>query len=215
MAIGRLALLSPLVVIPIFFASFAIAGEPNTKDGAVIAAFYADNRTRLLATAWIAGFAIAGLLVWVWILRPVFASTSADLWTAIFASAAALVGVELGTVAAQQTLAYISTDPVEGDVARAFYELSLTFSYTSAFASAVFTAFVAWAILKRMSILPTWLGWWAALLTVLAIPGSNRGLGLDVLAALPTALWVVVVSIVAFRRLGNASSPSAPQRERA
>jgi len=163
MAIGRLALLSPLVVIPIFIASFAVAGAPSdTKDGVVIAAFYADHRTRLLATAWIAGFAIAGLLVWIWLLRPAFAGTSTDLWIAIYASAAALVGVELGTVALQQTLAFISTEPVAGDVARALYELSLTFSYTSAFASAVFTAFVAWAILKRMSILPRWLGWWAA-----------------------------------------------------
>jgi hypothetical protein len=203
-AIRRLAVLAPLVVVPAFFASFAIAGEPaDTKDGAVIAAFYSDNRTRLLATAWIAGLAIAGLLVWVWILRPVFASTPTDLWTAIFASAAALVGVELGTVAASQTLAYVSTDPVAPDVARAFYELSLTFSYTSAFASAVFTAFVAWAILKRTTLLPTWLGWWAALLTVLALPGSARGLELDVLVGGMTMLWVLTMSIVSFRRLGG------------
>ena len=172
----------------------------------MIAAFFADNRTRLLATAWIAGLAIAGLLVWVWILRPVFPNTSADLWTAIFASAAALVGVELGTVAAQQTLAYISTKPVESDVARAFYELSLTFSYTSAFASAVFTAFVAWAILKRTSLLPRWLSWWAVLLTILALPGSARGLGLDVLVGGTTMLWVVAMSVVAFRRLGDVAS---------
>lgn len=204
MAIRRLALLAPVAVIPLFFASFAVAGEPSDRDdGAVIAAFYSDNRTRLLAAAWIAGLAIAGLLVWVWILRPVFARTSTDLWTAIFASAAALVGVELGTVATQQTLAYISAEPVESDVARAFYELSLTFSYTSAFASAVFTAFVAWAILQRTTLLPTWLGWWAALLTVLALPGSARGLGLDVLVGGATALWVLATSVVSFRRLGS------------
>ena len=130
---------------------FLAAGDAGLDNGAKIATYFADHRDRLLASYQIVAIGLLAFAVWAWSLMTTLErrdASSRNLAIAVFVSGAIVVAVEFGVVALFMTLALISDQPVDPQIARALANAAQVFSDMDYFPQALFFLALGLAILR-------------------------------------------------------------------
>jgi hypothetical protein len=199
--VDQVARFGGIVFVLLAVGGFFGAGDAGFDDGAKIAAYFADHRTRILICFHIAAIGMLAFVAWAWwLMRTIerLDSTRDGLGLAVFIAGAMTVAVEFGVIALAMTLAVISNQPVDPQIARAFANAYQTLSCVDYFPLALF--FLAFGIAAlRTGIVRPWLSWSAIALVPLVLIAAAPALGLDAPVGLLTFLWVVAANIAVLR----------------
>jgi hypothetical protein len=187
-----------------------LAGSPPSRGDspAEIAKYYADNDSGLQIGAFLGALGVIGLVWWFGTLWRSMADAEGGTPRV---SIIALVGFILSGVAAMAAFTIdagtAAAIDVAGDGSKIFFQISsISFGF-SAIGDVILTAAVGGLIL-RTGFLPKWVGYLSYAIAVLALVGAI-GIGNDAsaftaltfLAAAAWGIWIVVISILNYRRL--------------
>jgi hypothetical protein len=200
----RWGALAGVVFVVLVVASAFIGGNPPkvTDAPTKIVKYFRDNRDSLRVGSYLAG---ASVVAFLWFLGTLFGRLRRAEGGTGRVSGIALTGgvVALGVATIANGLgAYAALHP-ENSVG--FFQTStILFGYTG-FAIAVFVAATS-AVLLRSKLLPGWLGWAGAAISVAWLVGSasvsteNDTIGgFGFVVVLVWAVWIVVLSVLLYR----------------
>jgi hypothetical protein len=207
MKLPRFAPLSGIAFVVLLIVGFGPVGgsTPGSDDSATkISAFYHDHQTKEVAAAIIVAVAVIFLAMFVVALRDYLrgAGGGGDFWPTV-----ALVGgiVSVGgfclAIAIHAALIDGGHNKLPGAALMALNGLDNWDFFTFAFPLTIMLFGVAGSVLKAGAPLPKWLGWVALVLAILFFAGP-----FGFLAFLLTGIWIVVASVLMYRR----SAPAAP-----
>jgi hypothetical protein len=186
------------------------AGNPaDPSRGEEIAEFYRDSRTPILIAATLH---VLGGFLFLWFvaaLRPVLDAGSAPTWlrSATLVGGTAGGALMLAMTGGQSTGATTDTELVTPETAIVFWRLAHGFFVAAEIALAVFVGALSILALRRL-VLPRWLGWFGAVVTVLLLIPPIGWAAL--LFLLP--LWLIAASVIVWRRPAVAEDTRAAAR---
>jgi hypothetical protein len=197
----RFALLSGGLAAVLWVISlFVLEGAGNPGDpsgGGEIAEFYRDERTAILIAATLH---VLGGFLFLWFvaaLRPVLDAGGSPSWlrTAAVVGGTAGGALMLAMTGGQSTGATTDTELVTPDTAIVFWRLAHGIFVAAEIALAVFLGALSILALRRL-VLPRWLGWFGAAITVLLL---ITPIGWAALLFL-FPLWLIAASVILWRR---------------
>lgn len=214
----KLAAAGGIIGVALFIVAIIVYGSaPSADDDAqAVAAFFSDNRSRVLWSVVLSGL---GLLAFVWFIAALV-QTMRDAGEGRLASAAFasfLLGYSIGAVAAldRATLAFSVAD-ARPDLVLPLYHLSLVIDVVGGLLVAGLYTAVAGATF-RTGLFPRWWAWISAVAAVWAVvnatawnrdgfwspTGGGAFIGFNVFF-----VWMLVTSILLVRRTGRQSPAS-------
>ena len=188
---------------------FVLEGSGNPagpSGGEEIAEFYRDNRTAILIAATLHVLGGFFFLWFVAALRSVLDASGAAPWltTAMLVGGIAGGALLLGMTGGQSTGATTDAELLTADAAIVFWRLAHGFFVAAEVALAVFLGALSILALRRV-VLPRWLGWFGAIVTILLLVPPIGWAAL--LFLLP--VWLIAASLILWRRSGFFSEPQA------
>ena len=206
--LDRVARFGGIAFVVLALGGFMGAGDAGFDDGVKIAAYVADHRVQILIGTHLAAIGLLFFVMWSWWIMNAIDRVEDqhhNLGLAILVAAAVTAAVEFGVIALYMTLALISNQPVDPQIARALANAYQVFSYVDYFPLAAFFLVVGIAVL-RTRIVGAWVGWTAIAFVPLALIAAAPSLGLDWPVGLPAFAWVCAANI-ALVRSKRLSSP--------
>src|SRR5918998_3350220 len=179
------------------------AGNPaGPSGGAEIAEFYRNNRTAILIASTLHVLGGFFFLWFVAALRPILDASGAASWltTATLVGGIAGGALLLGMTGGQSTGATTDAQLLTADTAIVFWRLAHGFFVAAEIALAVFVGALSILALRRF-VLPRWLGWFGAVVTVLLLIPPIGWVAL--LFLLP--VWLIAASVIVWRSSGVVS----------
>jgi hypothetical protein len=220
--LDRWAPLSGVVGVILALLAFLFSGETTeiSDSASEVASAYQDDRSQILFSIVLFGFAVVFLLWFVGVLANAlreagqggFAATALGAAVAFVAVLTASIGVEAG-------LAYNVADEADAGVVKALSDLTWAVFVLVSFPVATFVGAASLGFL-RSRLLPDWFGWAGLVATVLFLLGGTTWAGdgfwapdggYGFLTVLLFLLWVLVASVLLFRRpVREPATPVAP-----
>lgn len=199
---GRLERLAPLsgVLFTVIFAlAFLFSGEePDSEASARKIIDHYDDTGPIYASVALALVAALLVLLFTSILRSALRDSGrAPEWVSSFVFGGGVIYATGLAIFAMNELALVdAADLGNAEVAQALNILNNNNFFPVVVGLGAVLLGTAWAVLKGAN-LPTWLGWAALVLGILSLAGP-----LGFIAFLLFPIWVLIVSIVLYRRLG-------------
>jgi hypothetical protein len=211
MKLPRFAPLTGIAFVVLLIIGFGpVGGEsPGSDDSASkIAAFYHDHQTKEVAAAFIVAVAVIFLAMFVVALRDYLrgAGGEGDFWptVALVGGVVSVAGFCLALVV-HAALVDGGHNQLPGDAMIALNAVDNWDFFAFAFPLTIMLFGVAGATLKGGANLPKWLAWAALVIGILFFAGP-----IGFFAFLLTGIWVIVASIVMYRRMSAPATAAAP-----
>ena len=183
----------------------AVGNPADPGGGEAVASFYRDERAGILAAATLHGLGGFLFLWFVAALRPLLDDAGARwLATAMLVGGTAGGALMLALTGGQSTGATTDAELLSPEVAIVFWRLAHGFFVGAELALALFLGALSLLALRGL-VLPRSLGWFGIVVTVLLLIPPIGWIALIFL--LP--LWLVLASIVLFRRFPRAAAATA------
>ncbi len=210
MKLPRFAPLTGIAFVVLLIIGFgAVGGDtPGSDDSASkISAFYHDHQTKEVAAGVIVALAVIFLAMFAVALRDYLkgAGGGGDFWPTV-----AMVGgiVSVGgfclAIAVHAALIDGGHNKLPGDAMIALNAIDNWDFFAFAFPLTIMLFGVAGSVLKAGAPLPKWLGWLALVIGILFFAGP-----IGFIAFLLTGIWIIIASIVMYRRSAPAAAATA------
>ncbi len=194
----RLSLLSGVLFVLFVAVGFALVGLSGTDNSEKLVRDFADHRERILIGGYLVCLGLIVFVAWGWGWQRLLARTEhSHLGIAILLATALTAAVEFPVPALFMSLAYISDQPVDPQVARAFAASAQVFSYVDYFPTVLLFASMGWAIVASR-IINRWFGYAAFLVAVVSLVVAYPPLQADILGAFLDGIWIAATAVALF-----------------
>ena len=194
----RLNLLSGVLFVVLVTVGFGLIGLSGTDDGDKLVEDFANHRDRILAGGYLVSLGLIFLVSWAWAWRELLVDTNhAHIGLAVLLAGILTAAVEFPVPALFMSLAYISDQAVDPQVARALAASAQVFSYVDYFPTVLFFASMGWAILAS-GIINRWFGLTAFPVALLSLVVAYPTLGADLVGAVVDAIWIAATAVALF-----------------
>ncbi|HEX5822575.1 MAG TPA: hypothetical protein VFY30_12485 [Solirubrobacterales bacterium] len=207
MKLPRFAPLTGIAFVVLLIIGFGPVGgdTPGSDDSASkISAFYHDNQTKEVVAAVIVALAVIFFAMFIVALRDYLRGDGAngDFWptVALVGGVVSVAGFCLA-ITVHAALVDGGHNKLPGDAMIALNALDNWDFFAFAFPLTIMLFGVAGATLKGQADLPKWLGWLALVIGILFFAGP-----LGFIAFLLTGIWIIIASVVMYRRAGAATA---------
>ena len=207
MKLPRFAPLTGIAFVVLLAVGFGpVGGEsPGSDDSASkISAFYHDHQTKQVVAAVIVALAVIFFAMFIVALRDYLRGdgASGDFWptVALVGGVASVAGFCLA-ITVHAALVDGGHNKLPGDAMIALNALDNWDFLAFAFPLTILLFGVAGATLKGKADLPKWLGWVALAIGILFFAGP-----IGFFAFLLTGIWIIIASVVMYRRAGAATA---------
>ncbi len=207
MKLPRFAPLTGIAFVVLLIVGFGPVGgnSPGSDDSASkISAFYHDHQTKEVVAAVIVALAVIFLAMFVVALRDYLRGDGAggDFWptVALVGGVVSVAGFCLA-ITVHAALVDGGHNQLPGDAMVALNAVDNWDFFAFAFPLTILLFGVAGATLKAGADLPKWLGWLALVIGILFFAGP-----VGFIAFLLTGIWIIIASVVMYRRAGAAAA---------
>lgn len=207
MKLPRFAPLTGIAFVVLLIIGFGPVGgdTPGSDDSASkISAFYHDHQTKEVVAAVIVALAVIFFAMFIVALRDYLRGDGAngDFWptVALVGGVVSVAGFCLA-ITVHAALVDGGHNKLPGDAMIALNALDNWDFFAFAFPLTIMLFGVAGATLKGQADLPKWLGWLALVIGILFFAGP-----LGFIAFLLTGIWIIIASVVMYRRAGAATA---------
>jgi uncharacterized membrane protein len=207
MKLPRFAPLTGIAFVVLLIIGFGPVGgdTPGSDDSASkISAFYHDHQTKEVVAAVIVALAVIFFAMFIVALRDYLRGDGAngDFWptVALVGGVVSVAGFCLA-ITVHAALVDGAHNKLPGDAMIALNAVDNWDFFAFAFPLTIMLFGVAGATLKGQADLPKWLGWLALVIGILFFAGP-----LGFIAFLLTGIWIIIASVVMYRRAGAATA---------
>lgn len=207
MKLPRFAPLTGIAFVVLLIIGFGPVGgdTPGSDDSASkISAFYHDHQTKEVVAAVIVALAVIFFAMFIVALRDYLRGDGAngDFWptVALVGGVVSVAGFCLA-ITVHAALVDGGHNKLPGDAMIALNAVDNWDFFAFAFPLTIMLFGVAGATLKGQADLPKWLGWLALVIGILFFAGP-----LGFIAFLLTGIWIIIASVVMYRRAGAATA---------
>lgn len=207
MKLPRFAPLTGIAFVVLLIIGFGPVGgdTPGSDDSASkISVFYHDHQTKEVVAAVIVALAVIFFAMFIVALRDYLRGDGAngDFWptVALVGGVVSVAGFCLA-ITVHAALVDGGHNKLPGDAMIALNAVDNWDFFAFAFPLTIMLFGVAGATLKGQADLPKWLGWLALVIGILFFAGP-----LGFIAFLLTGIWIIIASVVMYRRAGAATA---------
>lgn len=194
---SRLNLLSGVLFVILVTVGFGLVGLPGTDDADSVVRHFATHRERILIGGYLVCLGLVALIAWGWAWRDILEGQPSHVGLAVLFATALTAGVEFPVPGFVMSLAYISDQAVDPQLARALAASAQVFSYVDYFPTLLLFVTLGWAILAS-KVIHQWFGASAFLLALVSLVIAYPPLNADLVGAGLDALWIIAASIALF-----------------